>query len=69
MSSTIVRFGVVPLLAAIIMYLLAHVHLLVIDKLINIPVHRQVRTRISLWAFFVTFILVLGTAIVREVFQ
>lgn len=68
-SNAFIRFCVLPLFIAIILYVLAHVHLLVIDRLINIPVHRQLRTRISLWAFFVTFFLVLSIVVVHEVLR
>ena len=66
MANDMIRLFLVPFITAVIVYALAQLNLLVMDRLIKVDIHRQARVRMSIWAFLITFVVVFGLMLAKR---
>ncbi len=67
--NVILAYFAIPLLIAVLAYVLLHFQLILLNKLMDFHIHRGVRLKISVAAFLGTFIGVLCLSILRGVYN
>ena len=60
------KFIGVPLVMAIVVYIVTHFQLLLFNSLLHLEVRHKTRTKINITSFFVTFFLTLGLVAFNE---
>ena len=65
----LIKFFAAPLAVAVIMYVLVHLQLLFLHKLLNVELSHKIRSRICIATFISSFLAVILLVVLKEYFK